>query len=575
MTSRSESEPRSGGAPDDESPVAGAAAGRSRAPWWRRAWLTYMLPGSWVALVFACLSFTPSLLPRAPLFQGVVTGISAAIGYGLGVLGAWVWREFADRDPRPAEPRAWRVFAAVAAVALVVSAALGFWWQAQLRDLMGMPPQGPSFVLLPITAAAIFVLVVAAGRGLRAVYRRLALLLDRWFGTRAARATGLIVVVVGTWLVVSGVLLDGLMAAADRAFSLRNGQTPEGVTRPTSELRSGSAASLVPWDTLGRQGRSFTAGGPSAEDIAAFTGAEAPEPIRVFAGTESADDTEERARLAVRDLDRAGGFDRSHLLVATTTGSGWLVPSAVDSFEYITGGDSAIVAIQYSHLPSWLSYLVDQERAREAGRELFDAVYERWSELPAGARPRLLAFGESLGSFGGETAFSGEFDMANRTDGVLFVGPPSFNLHFREFADDRRAGSPQVEPVYRDGRTVRFTNRPGEAIQPTSEAWRGTRVLYLVHPSDPIVWWDPDLLLSRPDWLAEPAGSDVLDAMVWIPFVTFWQVTADLPVGLGVPPGHGHEYGGEHVDGWAAVLRPAGWTEQRSAELREIVATEE
>jgi uncharacterized membrane protein len=545
-----------------------------RPQWWRRR-LNYTLPGSWLALLFACLSFTPSLLPRAPLFQGVVTGVSAAIGYGLGVFGARVWREFADRNARTPRRTAWRAFAVVAGLALVVSAALGYWWQEQLRDLMGMPSQGPSLVLLPITAAVIFVLVLATGRGLRAIYRRLARWLERWFGTRAARATGLIVVVGGTWLVVSGVLLDGLISAADSAFAVRNEEMTEGVERPTSALRSGSPASLVPWETLGRQGRMFAAGGPSADEIAAFTGGEATEPIRIFAGTLSAGEAEGRAELAVRDLERAGGFDREYLLVATTTGSGWLVPSAVDSFEYVTKGDSAIVAIQYSHLPSWLSYLVDQERAREAGRQLFDAIYERWSELPVGDRPKLVVFGESLGSFGGETAFSGEHDMANRTDGALFVGPPSFNTHYREFTDDRRVGSPEVEPVFRDGRTVRFTNRPDEDIDPAAQAWDGTRVLYLIHPSDPIVWWSADLLLTRPDWLEEPAGSDVLDAMVWIPFVTFWQVTVDLPIGLNVPAGHGHVYNGEHVDGWVTVLHPAGWTDEQSAELRRIVTAEE
>ena len=76
---------------------------------------------------------------------------------------------------------------------------------------------------------------------------------------------------------------------------------------------------------------------------------------------------EERAELAVEDLERAGGFDRANLLVATTTGSGWLDAGAIDSFEYLTGGDSAIVAMQYSYLPSWISFLVDQEKAREAG----------------------------------------------------------------------------------------------------------------------------------------------------------------------------------------------------------------
>jgi uncharacterized membrane protein len=563
-----------GGAPPAAPPAAGPEAARKRSPSrWLRAprGSRYSLPGAWLALAFAVLSFTPSLLPRDAAFQGAVTGLTAAIGYGVGVLGAWVWREYADRGPRVPRPRSWRVFLVTAAVALAVAFLLGQRWQGQIRELMGVEPEGPSLVFVPLVAGVVFLLVLALGRGLRAVYRRLAALLERGVGARAARATGLFLVAGGTWFVVSGVLLDGLVSVADQTFAVRNTITPKGVEQPTSTLRAGGPGSLVPWDSLGREGRVFTGRDPSVADISAFTGSPATEPIRIFAGTDSADDAEARADLAVRDLQRAGGFDRSYLLVAATTGSGWLEPSSVNTFEFMTGGDSAIVAMQYSHLPSWLSYLVDQDRAREAGRELFDAVYDRWSKLPPDDRPRLLVFGESLGSFGGETAFSGEYDMANRTGGVLFVGPPSFNPLYREFSDGRDKDSPEVEPLYRNGRTIRFTARAGERIGPASAPWEGTRVLYLMHPSDPIVWWSPNLLLKRPDWLKEPAGSDVLDEMVWIPFVTFWQVTADLPHGMDVPAGHGHVYTGEHVDGWAAVLQPPGWTKERSRALREII----
>ena len=245
--------------------------------------------------------------------------------------------------------------------------------------------------------------------------------------------------------------------------------------------------------------------------------------------------------------------------MVAATGSGWLVPSAVDSFEHITGGDSAIVAVQYSHLPSWISYLVDQEQAREAGHPLFDAVYERWSQLPAGGRPDLVVFWESLGVFGGETAFSGEHDLANRTDGALFVGPPSFNALYREIADGREQGSTEIEPVYRDGRIVRFTNDVATEIPPDGAAWNGTRVLYLQHPSDPIVWWSTDPLIRRPDWLEDARGRDVLDEMVWIPFVAFWQITADLPMGLGVPAGHGHNTPATMSTAGPPCCRPDGW----------------
>ena len=536
----------------------------------------YTLPGAWVALAFACLAFTPSLLPRTALLQGVVCGITAAIGYGVGVAGAWTWRAFADRDPRPPRPGAWRFFAISAAAALVLTLGLGQWWQAQLRDLVGAPTPNPLLLLLlPLVAVALFTGLVALARSLRGLYHRVARRLRRWMGPRAAGALGWVAVVVGTWLVVSGLLLNGLATLADRGFSVRNTTTAEGVEQPSSGLRSGGPGSLVSWESLGRQGRTITGTGPSAAEIAAFTGSPAKEPIRAYAGTVSADDIEQRAGLAVADLERAGGFDRANLLVATTTGSGWLDSGAVDSFEYLTGGDSAIVAMQYSYLPSWISYLVDQQEAREAGRQLFDAVYDRWSKLPTAHRPRLFVFGLSLGSFGGETAFSGEHDLRNRTAGTLFAGPPNFNTLYREFTDHRDAGTLEVEPVYKDGRTVRFTNDVAAEVPPTSAAWNGTRVLYLQHPSDPIVWWSPRLIWDRPDWLGEPHGRDVLDAMVWIPLVTFWQVAADLPLATGVPDGHGHNYHREFVDGWAAVLHPAGWTTTKAERLGDIITAEE
>jgi uncharacterized membrane protein len=231
--------------------------------------------------------------------------------------------------------------------------------------------------------------------------------------------------------------------------------------------------------------------------------------------------------------------------------------------------------MQYSYLPSWISYLVDQSKAREAGRDPFDAVYGAWVRLPQGRRPALLVAGESLGTFGGEAAFSGENSLANLTAGALFAGPPNFNTLLREFTDNRDPGSPEVQPVYQDGRIVRFANDPGTGIPPAGRPWEGTRVLYLMHPSDPIVWWSPHLIFSKPDWLSEAPGSDVLKGMFWLPFVTFWQVTADLPFSTGVPAGHGHKYTSEYVDGWDAVMRPAGISAEDLASLRKIVAADD
>ena len=420
--------------------------------------------------------------------------------------------------------------------------------------------------------ALIFVGLVAAARGIAHFFRWVSGRLSRWMGRRAARALGWVLAALLTVGLVSGVLVDGILALTDRIFAVRDTTTSDTAVQPTTALRSGGPGSLIAWDTLGKQGRNFAGMGPTASQISAFTGTSALAPIRAYAGIKSAASVEDRAALAVADLKRAGGFDRKYLLVAGTTGTGWVDPAAITSFEYETGGDSAAVAMQYSYLPSWASFLVDQSRAREAGRALFDAVYEDWSALPADHRPQLYVFGLSLGSYFAESPFSGEADMANRTNGVLLAGPPSFNTLHKEFTDAREPGSPEVQPVYKNGRTVRFTNDPAVGIPPAGQSWTGTRVLYLQHASDPVVWLSPSLILHRPDWLAEPPGPDVTSEMIWIPFVTFWQVTADLIEPVDTPPGHGHSYTLEFVDGWATVLNLPGWTTQKADDLRVIIS---
>ena len=556
-------------------PIPAAAAEDARTvpePRKSRKLLYVTLPGCWGGLVFACLSFTPSLLPRGGLIQGIICGITAAIGYGLGVLAASIWRAFANREPRRARRWAWTVFFIAGVVLFLAAFGLGQYWQYEIRQLMGVTDYNiPLVVAAPFVAALVFCLFLLIGRGLRGLYRWLAKLLTRWIGPRAARGIGWVVVVGLTYLVVSGLLLQGFVNVMNNAYSLRDTKTAEGIHQPTTGLRSGGPGSDIPWDSLGWQGRNFIGKGPSVSNLEKFSGHPAMAPIRIYAGLASAGGAEAEAALAVRDLQRAGGLQRKNLLVVTTTGSGWVDPALVDSFEYLSNGDCATIAIQYSYLPSWISYLVDQSKALAAGRALFDAVYGAWAKLPSDHRPKLYVSGESLGSFGGEAAFTGENDMANRTSGVLFAGPPNFNTLFRQFSDNRDLGTPEVQPIYQDGRIVRFANNPAKSIPPAGQPWSGTRILYLLHPSDPIVWWSPHLIFSRPDWISEPPGQDVLKGMFWVPFVTFWEVTADLPFATGVPEGHGHKYTAEYVNGFNTVMR-AGLTSQQVTSLRKIIA---
>lgn len=65
----------------------------------------------------------------------------------------------------------------------------------------------------------------------------------------------------------------------------------------------------------------------------------------------------------------------------------------------------------------------------------------------------------------------------------------------------------------------------------------------------------------------------MLSGIPWIPFVTFWQVTADLIFSTGVPGGHGHTYNTECVDGWNAVMQPGGITADDLSRLRDIIGS--
>jgi uncharacterized membrane protein len=553
-------------------PTGKAGAGGTRTPLWRRLLPRYTWSGTVAAVLFGCASLTPSLLPRGWVLQGLVAGVTAAIGYGLGVTVAWFVAEVSDRRVTPGVRRgAWKALAVAGSVLCLAMLWLGARWQRDIHQLMSLdPPEGYSSVGILVLAVLVFALLVAIGRGIRALARWLVRVLGRVLPRRVARPLGVVVVTALVVFLLNGVLFQGLVEAMNSAFSVKDDGTEEGAVQPTATERSGGPASLVPWEDLGLQGRNFVGLGPTPQELEAFSGRPAEQPVRAYAGLASADDPGERAALAVRELERAGGFERSVLVVVTTTGTGWVDPAASDSLEYQFNGDTAMVAMQYSYLPSWLSFLVDQVKARDAGRALFDAVYGAWAQLPPDDRPELYVFGESLGTFGGEAAFSGQADIVNRTDGVLWAGPPNFNELWRDIVADREAGSPEWLPVVDGGSTVRFADEAADLEGPPGP-WGDPRLVYLQNASDPIVWWSPQLVLGRPDWLEGERGPDVSPGMMWLPFVTFWQVTADMAFSTGVPDGHGHSYRADYVDGWAAVAQPPGWTDADTERLRPMI----
>ena len=543
-----------------------------RPPWYRR-WFTYDYAGIIGALYFVLLASTPSLIPRSALFQGLVAGAAAALGYAAGLGVRWVIRQFTSKSLSTAGwRRAWQILVVVGLVTLVVAGYLNRYWQAQVRDLMDMSDSpGPASLVAAAVMALFFALILAISRGLRRFYRWTLRQFTKVLPAKIAKGLAFVLVALLALSFVSDVVVSNTLSLLDASFAQANRESYPDTGEPTSDTVSGGPASGVTWASLGRTGRDYVAGTPTPAQITDYTGASALSPVRAYAGLGESDDVRERAQVAVDELERLGGFDREVLVVGNTTGSGWVDDQAIWPLEFMYDGDTATVAMQYSYLPSWLSFLVDKNRAKESGRALFDAVYGIWGDLPEQSRPKLVVFGESLGSFGGETAFSGSADMQNRTDGIVFMGPPADNSLAREFQQQRDPGSPQWQPVFEEGQAVRFIAQPGD-VNNVPGAWEDPKVMYIQHASDPISWWSPELLLSEPDWLSEDPGPDLSPAMRWIPLVTFFQVSADLAVANGVPDGHGHKFGLISVDAWAEVLPPDGWTADDTESLRTYLA---
>ena len=187
-------------------------------------------------------------------------------------------------------------------------------------------------------------------------------------------------------------------------------------------------------------------------------------------------------------------------------------------------------------------------------------------------RPELYLYGLSLGSMGVESVLSSVNIVNEPVDGAFMVGPPFVNEMHSRLERDRDPGSPASLPVYESGRTVRFSDEQ-RGLEPVTGAWGPTRVAYLQHASDPVVFFSSDLAFDRPAWLADgQRGPDVSPTMGWVPLVTMWQVLLDMPGAGNVPSGYGHMYSARaNLDGLgrghraAQLVRRPGRADRRRA----------
>lgn len=518
------------------------------------------------ALAMYAVSVSPSLMARSWAWHAVASGILVACGYVAGVVVQNVAQlviRLTGLTISASEP-------VELGFRIGIGALFALWWiyaviQSYRRArkaaaLVNMPGETFGEYLLG-TAGAVVVswMLLRIVGALNGLCWMLIASLDAHMPRPAAIVVSMVILFAIMFFLTSKVILRGGIGFFRRKAEQLNMRTARGIYQPVVPERSASPASSVTWESVGGQGRVFLGRGPSRLDIAQVCGGVAMEPIRVYSGMPTGGaGIEQAAATVVAELHRTGAFDRAVILIAASTGSGWVDEWQVQPLEFLTRGNCATASLQYSYVPSALNWLTGLEPAQEASAALFAAVRAELDLMDEADRPALFVCGESLGAFASQSVFESFEDVLARVDGALWVGTPSFTPMHAALTAARHKGSPEVAPVVHNARRVRFVNEPsdlrtdlyGRELGP----WGFPRVVYAQHPSDPVVWWTNKLIWTQPDWLRERAGRDVSLNVEFTRFATYIQVLADLPVAGTAPGGHGHTYHEELIPLWRGIL---------------------
>ena len=538
--------------------------------WLRNFNASLSYPGLVCATLFFAISLSPSLLPRPYELQGLLSGFALASGYGVGIILTLIWHyaelpNFTGKTKSAVQLGTTVVCFCMNAFALVYANT----WQNDLRMLMGLKPDASAnHIKMALIAIMLAIILLFFFRLCQRAYLFVSKRLNRIIPPRIANVLSVAIVFASLLLLANDLVVQNLLNAMDDIYSVSDAKTDSGVAMPNDLLASGSLASLIDWDTLGRTGQNFVVNGPKQSDFIDFFNEKVSDPVRVYVGLRSAKTVKDRAKLALDELIRVGGFERSILIIATPTGTGWHDPSAVDPLEYLHRGDTAIVTMQYSYLPSWLTLLVDPARSEVSANALYDAIYGYWTMLPKDSRPDLYIYGLSLGSLGAETSINLPDLIRDPIQGGVLAGPPFSSSVAPKLTRDRKQGSPQWLPVIQDSSVIRFTAQ-NNALNIPGATWGPMRFVYIQYASDPMVFFSMDLYRREPDWLKGVRGHDVSLALRWYPIVTFLQILFDLPMADRIPKGNAHNYSASsYIDAWIAVTKPLGWDDTDTFRLK-------
>lgn len=520
--------------------------------------------------LFCAMSLTPSLIPRDWLVQGVLGGFVTALGYLIGRALVTLWRLMELPRPNNLIMKAVHFVCAVPVMVIfLICLSKAHSWQNGIRERMGMELiDSMHTTQMLLTVVAVFAVLTVLGYALKRLFHYLRDRLYQYMPKRTANVAGFILTVLVVLIITRNGVLDRVIAGLDKSYTIGQALFETAPPQPQQADLSGGVNSLVDWGAMGEPGRDYVTGGPSAADISAFTGRDALQPIRVYAGLAQAETAEQRAQVALAELKRVGGFERKVLIIALPTGTGWLDPGAMDTVEYMHNGDIATVAVQYSYLQSPLALILETRSGLDQAKALISAVQSHWRTLAKAKRPRLYIHGLSLGAWSSMYGTDLFALLDDPIDGAFWAGPPFPSSTWKRIVAARNTDSPYVAPTIGENRLARFASHTKDADGPLG--WGGIRIVFLQYSSDPIVFYEPASFFRAPAWMQEAPASDVSPELFFMPVVTQFQLAVDMALANTAPAGHGHAYyGPDYIRPWVAVTAPEHWTEADSARLVE------
>ncbi len=364
--------------------------------------------------------------------------------------------------------------------------------------------------------------------------------------------------------------LAGLYSAGVGYVARTNEKIEPAYASPPEHLfSSGGPASISPFDELGLQGRRFATDVVTPEQIEAVMGEPAiAHPIRAFVGVNSEPVYPSgRSEMMMDELERLGAFERSHLLLVSPTGTGWVDQTMIETAEFLARGDIATACIQYGRGPSFLE-LQKVHLGRAQFRGLLWAVKMRLAGMPAEQRPKVFVFGESLGAWSSSDVMmhqgSSGFDHYG-IDRALWFGLPGL-------AKWSKTGMRQGDGDLVSTGTVAAFDHFEQYQSLTAEDRAKLRAIVVDHDNDPIAQVSFRWAVKQPPWLrGEQRGRGVPESMDWVPLITFVQIAIDAMNAMRVVPGEfksfGHDYRGDTADFVGAAYQLPEVTEQQRAAL--------